>query len=279
MVDGKPAGEKTYGKAKGQAADWYGEYGDPGDEGKGTKGWLDNCVSDAWSHGCLQNKDQAQTQFDKQPKQISEPILNVRQLTPDDVKGLTPEANALLRNYMYAQYGRNFDSPAYGKFFQLMGSQPYADKADNEKIDAAMSDIQRNNAKFLLGQERRPIPDLGPSQADIKEMPRRMGEPVMNQRALTEDDLSGLSPTMLNVLRNSVFAQYGYHFVIKPEIGQFFKTIGEREAPLASDNATSNPVQQSMSQLEAIHLTPIQQFNVQFLADHEKALLAQTPKQ
>jgi hypothetical protein len=180
-----------------------------------------------------------------------------RLLTQQDLDGYSQLELKIMRNEIFARYGYIFKTSDMKSHF---GAQSWY-RPSSADVMKMLTQVEKKNIELIKQYEKvapdTPVPEPetetdGDSEADESNGSRY---PFTSARVITASDLDGLSLHDLVIMRNEIFARYGYIFQTK-ELKAYFK-LQPWYKPGASDVSA--------------RLTAVERKNVDFILKAEKA--------
>lgn len=176
------------------------------------------------------------------------PQSEYRALRDDDLDPLSRRDLRLARNEIYARHGRMFADADVQAYFDRQGWY----RRNPNYHDGLLSRTESYNISYLQDYERRR--DRGGVFTPPRRPPTSSSQilPQSASRQLTNDDIAGLNPRERYYARNEIYARHGYIFRSR-ELRQYF------------ESKTWYTPRRGVSEAD---LTPVERYNVQFLAAH-----------
>lgn len=193
------------------------------------------------------------------------PETHLRALGCHDLEDKTRYALWIMRNEMFARYGYRFKNKALAVYFKQWYQSNELETNPNDIFNYQFSDLERSNVKLIYQYEKNRINNLlqfvatpfkTPNQ--ITDLSQPAGDyPETSIRQLTCADIADKSQQELRLMRNEIFARYGYRFN-DSELQNYF----ERQS-------WYKPITIDATNLYDHQFTPIEQYNIKFIQQYE----------
>lgn len=180
------------------------------------------------------------------------PVTRIRKLVYSDVANLSASELRIMRNEIYARHGYIFSSDDLKQHFSA--ESWYRAKTRSVTLNS----IEQYNVEYIK-QFEQSIEQSVPSGKFYDHQTGAWYErqandgifPISRHRKLTYEDISSFSKGELRLIRNEIFARYGYIFSSNDLREYFSRQPWYR--PLSNE----------------VHLTDIEQYNVNFIKQYE----------
>ncbi|MEO1448696.1 MAG: YARHG domain-containing protein [Bacteroidota bacterium] len=203
-----------------------------------------------------------------------------RELSYDDIRELSPCEVRIMKNELYARHGYQFHKnprmQAYFESQEWYNEIPKVDASSGEIFERFFSRIEKRNAIFLsahegscaqigtpkkkpvLKPESKPVPSLAPASTSVAKVPGRY--PQASERYLNEQDMDGLTPCEIRIMKNEIFARHGYKFSINGSMVRYFaRQQWYREIP-DSNRSGGYLMSHSFSEIERANVSLLKRF-------------------
>ncbi len=137
-------------------------------------------------------------------------------VSAEELTGFDRKQLRRARNEIFARHGYRFEDPGLRDYFR---NRPWY-RAQDKTV--TLSPLEQANVALIRAQEEL-RPDMPPPVAAAQKLTRtrdtataRYLYPASSERLLTRDELRGLGPAALGLIRNELFARHGYRFSSAP---------------------------------------------------------------
>lgn len=181
------------------------------------------------------------------------PQASARVLTPRDLEGLDKAELKIMRNEIFARYGYQFKTKDMQEYFsrQTWYRPRLAD------VTSMLSSVERKNVELIKQYEAKTDAGTVSKTANLNVNPGVNGQyPQGSTKLLTAQDLAGMDKGQLKIMRNEIFARYGYQFKTREMQDYFGRQAWYR--PTAADVSS--------------RLSVIERKNVEFIKQMESAV-------